>query len=73
MNVVDALTLVVQGKVIVATVLTIIGNIKNFQAVYFHQRLKEPMTGLWSISWMSGIRNLARSDCPSKKLLAICT
>jgi hypothetical protein len=67
---VDARIQDVQEQAIVVTVFNITGNIKSSQDVYFRQKQKEPMTGLWSTSWMSGTRSLVKNDTSSKRLSA---
>lgn len=50
------------GRATVVIVCVIIGNIKNYQVVCSLLKQKEPMIGLLSTFWMSGIRSSERSS-----------
>jgi len=54
-------TLAVQEQVTAVIAWIIIGSTKSFQVVFSLLKQKRPTTGLWSISWKSGLRNWARN------------
>jgi hypothetical protein len=67
-NVVAALILDAQDKATAVIVFTTIGRTRNFLAVCFHQKLREPTIDHSSISWMSGTRKWGRSESISSRI-----